>query len=136
MDNWQAQRQVAANRSGNYVASRHNPATGTVTPTGQLQRLTDQPHAVPYSASFTTQATESTLSNANAQSAEMQNANSLTFDYLAGAGNFLGIAQQYSDNPLPNEEIMHLFNGEDINYWFGNDPAMTENPLYHEQSFH
>lgn len=136
MDNWQAQRQASENRSGNCVASRHNPATGTVTPTGQLQRLTDQPHAVPYSASFTTQATEPTLSNANAQPADMQNANSLTFDYLAGAGNFLGIAQQYSDNPLPNEEIMHLFNGEDINYWFGNDTAMTENSLYHEQSFH
>lgn len=42
-------------------------------------------------------------------------------NYLAGAGNFLGIAQQSSDNPLPNDEIMHLFNGEDMAHWFGGE---------------
>jgi hypothetical protein len=39
--------------------------------------------------------------------------------YLGGAGTFLGIAQQSSDNPIPNEEIMHLFNGEDMGLWLG-----------------
>lgn len=40
--------------------------------------------------------------------------------YFNGAGNFLGIAQPSSDNPMPNEEIMHLFNGEDMGFWSGN----------------
>jgi hypothetical protein len=39
--------------------------------------------------------------------------------HFAGSGNFLGIAQQSSDNPIPNDEIMHLFNGEDNVYWYG-----------------
>ncbi|KAF2827788.1 hypothetical protein CC86DRAFT_347570 [Ophiobolus disseminans] len=38
--------------------------------------------------------------------------------YLGGVGNFLGIAQQSSDNPIPNDEIMHLFDGEDMGLWF------------------
>jgi hypothetical protein len=39
--------------------------------------------------------------------------------YLSGAGTFLGIAQQSSDNPIPNDEIMHLFNAEDMGFWLG-----------------
>lgn len=39
--------------------------------------------------------------------------------YLNGAGNFLGIAQPSSDNPMPNDEIVHLFNGEDMGFWSG-----------------
>lgn len=42
-------------------------------------------------------------------------------NHLGGAGNFLGIAQQSSDNPISNDEIMHLFNGEDMAYWLGGD---------------
>ncbi|ORX89513.1 hypothetical protein BCR34DRAFT_653365, partial [Clohesyomyces aquaticus] len=38
---------------------------------------------------------------------------------LGGSGTFLGIAQQLSDNPIPNEEIMHLFNGDDMACWMG-----------------
>ncbi|KAF2186016.1 hypothetical protein K469DRAFT_687442 [Zopfia rhizophila CBS 207.26] len=40
--------------------------------------------------------------------------------WLAGTGTFLGIGQQLSDNPIPNDEIMQLFNGEDTGLWFGN----------------
>lgn len=36
--------------------------------------------------------------------------------HLAGTGDFLGIAQQLSDNPIPNSEIMHLFNGDDFDF--------------------
>jgi hypothetical protein len=39
--------------------------------------------------------------------------------YLSGAGTFLGIAQQSSDNPIPNDDIVHLFNGEDMGFWSG-----------------
>ncbi|PSN70342.1 hypothetical protein BS50DRAFT_632242 [Corynespora cassiicola Philippines] len=46
---------------------------------------------------------------------------SLASTHLAGAGTFLGIAQQLSDNPIPNDEIMNIFNGEDINSWMGED---------------
>ncbi len=136
IDSWQAQRQASEGRPANYVIPRHNPATGAMTPTGELHRLPNQSQSVPYPSSFSNQATEPSFPNVNLQSADIQAANSLTTDYLAGAGNFLGIAQQYSDNPLPNEEIMHLFNGDDINYWFGNDTGMAGNPLYHEQNFH
>jgi hypothetical protein len=50
--------------------------------------------------------------------------------YLAGAGNFLGIAQQSSDNPIPNNEIMHLCNGEDIAHWLGGDLGFGGNMTY------
>jgi hypothetical protein len=41
---------------------------------------------------------------------------SLASVHLAGAGDFLGIAQQLSDNPIPDNEIMHLFNGDDFDF--------------------
>ncbi|PVH95320.1 hypothetical protein DM02DRAFT_660242 [Periconia macrospinosa] len=41
--------------------------------------------------------------------------------HLASSGNFLGIAQQLSDNPISNHDIMTLFNGEDMGYIMGND---------------
>ncbi|CAN9172407.1 unnamed protein product [Alternaria alternata] len=85
---------------------------------------------------LSSRANEPSFPNVNLHHTDVQAANSLGTDYLAGAGNFLGIAQQYSDNPLPNEEIMHLFNGEDINYWFGNDSGMAGNSLYYDQNFH
>jgi hypothetical protein len=103
---------------------------------GQPQRLNNQSHAASSSTTFTNTANEPSFANVNLHHTDVQAVNSLGTDYLAGAGNFLGIAQQYSDNPLPNEEIMHLFNGEDINYWFGNDSGMAGNSLYYDQNFH
>jgi hypothetical protein len=136
IDNGQAQRQSFEAHSTNHTPQRHNPAIGTNTSAGQPHRFSNQSHVAPFSTSFTNQANEPNLPNVNLNHTNVQAANSLTTDYLAGAGNFLGIAQQYSDNPLPNEEIMHLFNGEDINYWFGNDSGMAGNSPYHEQNFH
>ena len=46
---------------------------------------------------------------------------SLPSAYLAGSGTFLGIAQQFSDNPIPDDEIMNLFNNEDLPPWLGAD---------------
>lgn len=47
-------------------------------------------------------------------------------NYLGGAGNFLGIAQQSSDNPIPTDEIMQMFDGEDMGLWFsGNVRGMS-----------
>ncbi|XP_014559023.1 hypothetical protein COCVIDRAFT_13902 [Bipolaris victoriae FI3] len=62
-------------------------------------------------------------------------ANNPTYDYLADPGNFLGIAHQDSDNPLPNEQIMHLFNGEDMNYWWDRDFGPPGNMGYHNGGF-
>ena len=59
------------------------------------------------------------LPNTALHSAPLFEPNNLVSSHLAGAGTFLGIAQQTSDNPIPNDEIMHLFNGEDMNYWLG-----------------
>jgi hypothetical protein len=55
--------------------------------------------------------------------------------YLAGAGNFLGIAQQSSDNPIPNDEIMHLFNGEVMAHWLGGDFGFGGSMTYQDESF-
>ncbi|KAF5846201.1 hypothetical protein GGP41_003570 [Bipolaris sorokiniana] len=62
-------------------------------------------------------------------------ANNPTYDYLTDPGNFLGIAHQDSDNPLPNEQIMHLFNGEDMNYWWDRDFGPPGNIAYHNGGF-
>jgi hypothetical protein len=59
------------------------------------------------------------LPNTTLNSAPLFEPNNPVSARLAGAGTFLGIAQQTSDNPIPNDEIMHLFNGEDMNYWLG-----------------
>jgi hypothetical protein len=134
--NWQAQRQPSEAHPPNHTPLRTNPATGTSTPTGQPQRPTNQPYRAPFSTAFTSQTNEPSFSNVNLHHTDAQAANSLATDYLAGAGNFLGIAQQYSDNPLPNEEIMHLFNGDDINYWLGNDSELAGNTLYYGHNFH
>ena len=134
--NLPAQRQTSEARLANHTPVRPNPVTGTNTPVGQPQRLNNQSHAASSSTTFTNTANEPSFANVNLHHTDVQAVNSLGTDYLAGAGNFLGIAQQYSDNPLPNEEIMHLFNGEDINYWFGNDSGMAGNSLYYDQNFH
>jgi hypothetical protein len=42
-------------------------------------------------------------------------------NHLTGSATFLGIAQQLSDNPIPNDEIMHLFNSEDMPLWMGGE---------------
>lgn len=131
-----AQRQTSEARLANHTPIRPNPVTGTNTPVGQPQRLNNQSHAASSSTTFTNTANEPSFPNVHLHHTDVQAVNSLGTDYLAGAGNFLGIAQQYSDNPLPNEEIMHLFNGEDINYWFGNDSGMAGNSLYYDQNFH
>jgi hypothetical protein len=55
--------------------------------------------------------------------------------YLGGAGNFLGIAQQSSDNPIPNDEIMHLFDGEEMGLWFSENIGHGGNP-YQYGNFH
>jgi hypothetical protein len=134
--NLQAQRQASEAHSENHAPLRPNPATGTNTPARQTQRFLNHSHAAPFSTTFTNQTNEPSFSNINLHPTDVQVANSLATDYLAGAGNFLGIAQQYSDNPLPNEEIIHLFNDEDINYWLGNDSELAGNSLYYGQNFH
>ena len=55
----------------------------------------------------------------------------LTNAHFAGSGTFLGIAQQSSDNPLPNDDIMHLFNGDDMAYWLGGDFGSNGNLSFH-----
>lgn len=60
----------------------------------------------------------------------INDAASLSNSHFARSGTFLGIAQQSSDNPLPNDEIMHLFNGEDVPDWLGSDFGMNESVSY------
>jgi len=55
--------------------------------------------------------------------------------YLGGAGTFLGIAQQSSDNPIPNDEIMHLFDGEDMGLWLSESMGQA-GELSFQDGFH
>jgi hypothetical protein len=41
--------------------------------------------------------------------------------HFIGSDTFLGIAQRLSDNPITNDEIMHLFNSEDLSSWVGGE---------------
>jgi hypothetical protein len=52
--------------------------------------------------------------------------------YLTGSGNFLGIGQNSSDNPLPNDEIMRFFNGEDMGFWSGGNLGYGGNFAFQE----
>lgn len=54
------------------------------------------------------------------QGMDVQDRTNLASAHLGGAGDFLGIAQQSSDNPRPSNDIMQLFNGEDVSSWMGN----------------
>lgn len=63
------------------------------------------------------------------QAPSMNNAASV---YLSGAGTFLGIAQQSSDNPIPNDDIVHLFNGEDMSFWSGGNLGYGGNFAFQE----
>lgn len=59
--------------------------------------------------------------DAFAQGMDFQDRTSLASAHLGSAGNFLGIAQQSSDNPRPSDDIMQLFSGEDIASWTGSN---------------
>ncbi|KAH6625552.1 fungal-specific transcription factor domain-containing protein [Boeremia exigua] len=44
-----------------------------------------------------------------------------TNNYIVSSGDFLGIAQQSSDVPRPNEDITQMFNKDDLSWWMGPD---------------
>jgi hypothetical protein len=56
-----------------------------------------------------------------AQFVNTQVSTALASNQLHSSGSFLGIAQQLSDIPRPNDDITHLFNGEDMTWWMGDD---------------
>lgn len=47
-------------------------------------------------------------------------------NYLNGSGDFLGLAQQSSDVPRAYDDIMQLFNGEDLSWWISADHELYE----------
>jgi hypothetical protein len=55
-----------------------------------------------------------------------------TFTPLNSSSTFLGIAQQSSDNPIPNDDIVHLFNGEDMSFWSGDNLGYGGNFAFSE----
>jgi hypothetical protein len=42
-------------------------------------------------------------------------------NYMTGSRDFLGIAQQSSDIPRPNEDITQMFSNNDLSWWIGTD---------------
>ena len=46
--------------------------------------------------------------------------------HLSGIGDFLGIAQQLSDNPIPENEIAHLYNGDDFDFGLGGNAGAED----------
>ncbi|KAH7406921.1 hypothetical protein DE146DRAFT_607505 [Phaeosphaeria sp. MPI-PUGE-AT-0046c] len=87
--------------------------SGHVTPRGQAMVPLGLPQHVTAQSSAGNYANMDPFAQFNNPGGSAANA------YFNGAGNFLGIAQQSSDNPMPNDEIMHLFNGEDMGFWSG-----------------
>jgi hypothetical protein len=97
--------------------------SGQITPQGAAMMPPGLPHNLSSHPSFVSQNTTGIIDSyglpelfANPNGSGIANSAGA---YLAGAGTFLGIAQQSSDNPIPNDEIMHLFNGEDMGLWLG-----------------
>jgi hypothetical protein len=97
--------------------------SGQVTPRGNAMAPQGMPQNMPHHPSFTHQNAASSIDAysvpdvfSHMSGPGVTNPASV---YLTGSGNFLGIGQNSSDNPLPNDEIMHLFNGEDISFWSG-----------------
>jgi hypothetical protein len=106
---------------GDHVQRR----SGHVTPRGTSMMPPGMQQNLPNNPNFMNQGS---MSNTNTYSmAELFShvgASSLTNPasvYLGGSGTFLGIAQPSSDNPIPNSEIVHLFNGEDMGFWSGDN---------------
>lgn len=48
-----------------------------------------------------------------------------TSNHLSGSGDFLGIAQQSSDIPRPNEDITQMFSNDDLSWWMGADLGLN-----------
>lgn len=48
-----------------------------------------------------------------------------TANHLSGSGDFLGIAQQSSDIPRPNEDITQMFSNDDLSWWMGADYGLN-----------
>ncbi|KAH7121309.1 fungal-specific transcription factor domain-containing protein [Dendryphion nanum] len=112
------------------VRLRGHAASSLTTPS--TQTLTSIPYQAPHfpQSHFTSSSTQPpnldafTFSNGTGdQDIHMQRSTHVASTHLAGSGTFLGIAQQFSDNPIPNEEIMHLFNNEDLSFWMGGNVA-------------
>jgi hypothetical protein len=100
------------------------PRGGVIIPSGLPQSLVSHP-------SFTAQNNPNSIDSysipevfATSNGSDMVNSAGA---YLSGAGTFLGIAQPSSDNPIPNDEIMHLFNGEDMGFWLGENAGYGGN---------
>jgi hypothetical protein len=107
---------------------------GTTTNPQTLHRNVAYSHADSNSTMFVSNV--GSLNFPNGDTGDTLATNNHTYEHLAGAGNFLGIAHQNLDIPLPNEQIMHLFNGEDMDYWWDGDLGPPGNISYHNGSFH
>jgi hypothetical protein len=97
------------------------PRGGVTMPSGLPANFINAFASAPHNLNGTSSNDSFNASGAAIHNASMVDGTNPASAYLAGAGNFLGIAQQSSDNPIPNDEIMHLFNGEDMAYWLGGD---------------
>lgn len=122
------QRSQFSTRDQSYDTGLNQRRSGTATPRAGAAIPLGVPANFTSAFGPTSQNMNGTTSNdpfhpsgAATHNANMVDGTNPASTYLGGAGNFLGIAQQSSDNPIPNDEIMHLFNGEDMAYWLGGD---------------
>jgi hypothetical protein len=113
--------QSTMNNSTQYLNMPHGSQTPMLT---NVTRPVPTPHYPPIFSSASNSAGAFAYS-ASTHTSDPSVGAGLASSYLAGAGTFLGIAQPMSDNPIPAQDIMGLFNGEDMGLWnedfgFGN----------------
>lgn len=110
------------------------PRGAAMMPSGIPQNLLNHPSFASQSTTIATSMNEYSIPDVVTHSNE-PDATNPTSAYFGGAGTFLGIAQQSSDNPIPNDEIMHLFNGEDMGFWLGENRGYG-GFLFQDGNFH
>ena len=115
---FQDSRNYGNRRLPNYPARQHRNAIPAVPPF--VQNSTQDLHSSTIDANYNDPIFDRTHGNL-AHGMDLQYRTNLASVHLGGVGDFLGIAQQSSDNPRPSNDIMQLFNGEDLTSWMGNN---------------
>ena len=105
--------------SSEHSATRLHRVSGQATPTNAPTMppfsypWAQHPYMAMYPSNFSSSTSGINQSGTSIQEMNVQD------HFLAGSGNFLGLARQLSDNPRPSDDITHIFSAEDMSFWMG-----------------